>query len=217
MRAIGSTGTDANIERLVLLHTINSYFQSRMNIPWAQWYFFLKKRRLQRYSLILFFTYRFVCTLRGSGYSKFLANAQKGAVKELPFIVQRLGRYAVWSGAHGRIGSIAESSELYDVRDIAEAIALWAMFMLDGYDGIVPGNVHCAPLLRAIIRLPSNCNNMEDNAGDGDVLSSFAFSNIVSGAGAGAGASESTVTNAFDNNDDNNNNIALPIFITSDM
>ena len=46
MRAIGSTGTDANIERLVLLHTINSYFQSRMNIPWAQWYFFLKKKKI---------------------------------------------------------------------------------------------------------------------------------------------------------------------------
>jgi hypothetical protein len=129
MRPLGGGGTEACIERLAVLHALNAYFSSRLRVPWAAW---------------------FVCLMRSATTSEFfLLNAQKAVHNGLPFIVQRMGRYAVWAGREG--AGYAATGLLYDVRDIFDAIGLWALFVLDGHGGRLHGHKACAPLLRLLI------------------------------------------------------------------
>jgi hypothetical protein len=137
-RLVGGGGAcEAPLEQLVVLYMMNTLFVSKMHIPWAKWFVITSRAAAGNYEELV----------------------RKGIAAGLPFLVQRLGRYACVvpslpdaSRAHiERTAGIVSSSErsdddcvLYDTTSALDACAIWVRFMHDAWDG----RIHHSPSVR---------------------------------------------------------------------
>ncbi len=143
----GGAYSEAAHEQATFMHVIDMAFRTRTKVAWIQW---------------------FVVSQRASG-AQFVVNVLKGLRSGLPFIVQRLGRYACCvpripadrnrAVIEQYINCEAMSPEqqynfavvLYECHDIIEAFAMWAVWIYYAFDGIVHSKCRIAPLLRKIL------------------------------------------------------------------
>ena len=142
--------SEAAHQQAALLHVVNMAFRVKMKITWIEW---------------------FVVSQRSSD-SQFIVNVLKGIRSGLPFIIQRLGRYAccVPKIPHDRDRTTIEqyinpempASDqqqpntdivLYECHDVIEAFALWTAWTYYAFDGIVHSKCRITPLLRQILNI----------------------------------------------------------------
>lgn len=141
-----TVGTEAWIDGpLTVLYIVNSLLVAKAHVPWARW---------------------FVVSVRGAG-TDFEMRVRQGIAAGMPFLAQRLGRFAcivppVPDDARARIEArlglqeptaIAVGTVMYDTVDVLDAVYVWARFMHDGWDGRVhhAPDVRLRPLLGALL------------------------------------------------------------------
>ncbi len=151
-RTNARVGEEYHVQQLIVLYMVNTLVVAQEHVPWAHW---------------------FVVSSAGATHcalATFESRVRRAIVTGLPFIVQRLGRYACIvpqvpedasrrdiERAHVAVAIDVDEHEvgtvLYDTADIIEALAVWARFMLDGWQGRVhhAPNVRLEPVLRAML------------------------------------------------------------------
>ena len=154
-RVGGGAGSEAQLEQLAVLHTLNNFFLGRMRVQFLHW---------------------FVITHRGAERS-FQLQVQKAVRNGLPFIFQHLGRWAccvpkvpppltprvieMTTNLIGRsdvdedddgMGEGNVGGALYLCQDVAGAVAVWATFLTEGWGGqIHHSGKKLGPALRAML------------------------------------------------------------------
>ena len=146
----GGAACEAPFEQLAVLYIVNTLFVSKQHIPWGSW---------------------FLVTSRATGI-EYEAHVRRGILVGMPFIVQRLGRYAcivpaipVTGARRAQIEAAAiglpadddgvddDACALYETNSALDAVCVWARFMADGWLGRVHHStgVRLGPLLAALL------------------------------------------------------------------